>query len=228
MSPRGVVLGCRLGWSRLAPFRILTLAILALAVALAVAAVERAAGPLHAPSRTLSAISGVIIPLLAVGMVAQASGGDRLEAGAWSVARYGFSRGEVALGTLVVPALLTILLGVVLAALGLVASYGARPGLGRDLAVTLPNAALGSWAYFGFIALGATFLRRGHGRWLAFALDLVFGATRGAFAVPFPRGHLRSLLGGEAVLDLSQEASGAALFGVAACSTLLALQRAGR
>jgi hypothetical protein len=228
MRSRGLLLGFRLGVSRLAPGRVSWLALLALAVTCAVAAVERTAGPLHAPSRTLAALFGVILPLLTVGAVSLASGAERLETGAWSVARYGHARGEVAFGTLIASLVLTIVLSLGLATAGLVIAYGGRVGLAADLTLTLPIAALGSAAYFGWIALGATFLRRGHGRWAAFFLDLVFGAGTGAFALPFPRGHLRSLVGGEAVLDLSQSASSAALLGVAACASLLATQRAGR
>lgn len=224
----GVALGFRLGWARLALGRLWWLALLALAVTAGVASVEHAVGPLHAPSRVLAALFGIILPLVAVGTVSLASAGERLDAGAWSVARYGFARGEVVLGTLILPAGVTIALSMALATVGLAIAYGGRVGFGADLALTLPIAALGGGAYAAWIALGATFFRGGQGRWAAFFLDLVFGATAGAFALPFPRGHLRSLVGGGAVLDLSQPASSAALLGIALCASLVAAHRAGR
>lgn len=228
MSPAGVALGFRLGLGRLSLRRWLALAALVVLVTAAVALVERASAPLHAPSRALGALFSIVVPLATVGIVSFGSGGDRLDAGAWSVARYGFTRGEIALGSLLLPGLGAAFLTTITAALALALAYGGRSGLVADLRVTLPIAALGGFAYFGFIALGATFFRRGHGRWVAFMLDLVLGATSGGLSIPFPRGHLRSLLGGEAVLDLSQSASSAALLGIAAAGALLAVQRSGR
>jgi hypothetical protein len=224
----GIVLGWRLGFSRLAPRRLVVLTLLAAAVTAVVASVERSSGSLHAPSTTLATLFGLVVPLLSVGVVSLASGGERLDLGAWSVARFGWARGEIALGALLMPALTSVLIALATTALGLAIAYGDRPGLAADLRLTLPIAALGSAAYFGFLALGAAFLPRGRGRWLALGLDLVFGATAGPFAVPFPRGHLRNLLGGESVLELSQRASSAALLGIAALGLVLAVQRAGR
>jgi hypothetical protein len=66
-----------------------------------------------------------------------------------------------------------------------------------------------------------------YGAWLAFAsqlgtrgrcgtlllFDLILGSSLGAWALPFPRGHVRNLLGGAPPLELAQATSSALLVG---------------
>jgi hypothetical protein len=72
--------------------------------------------------------------------------------------------------------------------------------------------ALGGAVYAVWFSLGSLFGKAGNGRSVALALDWVLGSATSAIAVPWPRAHLRSLLGGELVLGLPEYQSTVALY----------------
>jgi hypothetical protein len=72
--------------------------------------------------------------------------------------------------------------------------------------------ALGGVVYVTWFSLGALFGKGGRGRVYALGLDWILGSATSAMAMPWPRAHLRSLLGGELVLGLPGWQSTVALY----------------
>jgi hypothetical protein len=122
---------------------------------------------------------------------------------------------------------MALLLGAVACALplGLVVLTVAGPTASwpRELAALSWVGVLAGLAYGALLLAGAAVGR--HGPWLVLLLDWLFGGGNGWFALPWPRGHLRGLLGGEAVLHLSQVASAFALFGLVALCLAVSFAR---
>jgi hypothetical protein len=116
------------------------------------------------------------------------------------------------------------ILSVLFAALAVVVAHAdGNPPLAGDLVTSGWIAALTAAAYTGWFSLGATFGRRGGGRWVPLLLDFILGAGTGLAASFLPRAHAASLLGGSGPLGMPQSssslvlaASAMALSGVAA------------
>ena len=85
----------------------------------------------------------------------------------------------------------------------------------QDALTTAWIGGLGLLAYAALFALASTWGRRGGAGLWALLLDFVFGSGEGVLALGFPRSHVRSLLGGEAVAELTQPRSSMALWGLA-------------
>ncbi len=81
----------------------------------------------------------------------------------------------------------------------------------RDLLVSGWIGALTGAAYAGWFSLGATFFRRGVGRFVPLAVDLLLGGSAGVIGALLPRGNAVNLLGGPSPLGLGQPASAALL-----------------
>ena len=78
------------------------------------------------------------------------------------------------------------------------------PWFARDL---LTSAWLGGFAgisYACWFALASMFGPAGGGRTFALLIDWILGSGATALSVPWPRGHLRNLLGAEPVLAMPQ------------------------
>ena len=73
------------------------------------------------------------------------------------------------------------------------------------------SAALGGLAYTSFFAFGSLSAAAAAGRLLAFLLDAGACASTSIGALPWPRAHLRSLIGGELVCGLAERQSAAVL-----------------
>ena len=80
-------------------------------------------------------------------------------------------------------------------------------------------------AYASFFTLGACIGAKGGGRGVFLFVNWVLGAGKGAAALLVPYGHVRSLLGGEPVLTLSQRGSTLGLAAVAGVALALASWR---
>lgn len=209
-----VALGFRWLVSRLRRPRAVVAILLALAISAGVALAERGSAPLSAPSRTLQAVWGVVLPLSSLALV-NAVFDTRVDKSLWSLARFGACRRRLAWA---VAALLAIcLMGLTVAAtiVGLVLAYRGLPGLGHDVLASLPVAVAGAAAYASVVAFGATFGRRGGGRYVPVVIDWVMGGGTGLLALPWPRAHLHALAGGPVVLGLTPAASSACLWLVA-------------
>lgn len=226
---RGAVLGARLGFERLRDRRTGIAVLLAAALALASAFIERGAGSLGAVDRALGGTFRLLIPLLTLALVSRVASRDGLAAGTYPLARYGLPRFAVALGVAASAALAAAAAGAVLAALTVVFAHSpAAPPLVRDLLLSAWIAVATALAYAGWIAFGATFFR-GRGRWVPVVADFLIGGSSGLAGALLPRAHAQSLLGlAPGPLALPPAASFAALFFLAATLTIAAAGRAGR
>ncbi|MBL9021480.1 MAG: hypothetical protein JNL21_04740 [Myxococcales bacterium] len=230
MSPAAVLAGLRIGAARLTRGRALAAALTSIAVTIVIAVIERGSTPVGAADRALATVFRLVVPLCAVALSGQSTGLVSLRDAAWPASRFGHPRASVGLGLALAATIATALLSLLTAILALLATrIGAEAGraalpLARDLMTTSWIAVLAGAAYAAWVGLGATWGRRGGGRLVVLAVDLVAGGLSGAGAV-LPRGLTRHLLGGEAPLELPQAASSAILLGTTlACLGLVTLR----
>lgn len=225
MSPssRGVVHGALLGLERVRR-RGAFVAGGTVGVALVVALVQRALGPIGALDRSVGVLSTWIAPLASAAMVTAVLGLRTPRDLAWPVARWGAPRIAVAAGVLAVICLAAALLGAVTGAVIVVAAHGAADGpVGADAVTTAGVSALVGWVYAAALAFGGTFGRRGGGRAIVLALDFVVGGL-GIVGFLLPRGHGANLLGVD-VMTISQRGSSIALVALGVVWTALAVVR---
>lgn len=145
----------------------------------------------------------------------------------WPVCAHGLARRHVVLGVTALAVGMCALLATVAVAVGLALAYGSTPGLAADLPTSAWIGALGGASYAAWFLLGSSFLRLGRGRWFPLVADFTLGGTAGIFAVVWPRAHLENLVGGEAVLDISQATSSVVLAAITAVLVIVAAMRAG-
>lgn len=188
--------------------------------------VEHRAGSSGAADRALSATFRLVIPLVCFGLAAEATGRGNLRDGAWPAARYGARCRDVALGSIASAVLFSAVLSALFAVLAvLVAGGGGALSTGYDAFTSAWIAALTAAAYVGWFSLGATFGKRGGGRWVPLVADFVLGGGAGFSGAILPRGHALNLLGIAAPMGLPQGASSAILAGSAVVLCLLAAVR---
>jgi hypothetical protein len=200
-----VLSGARLAAERVGARFAGVTAVFSMAGVALVAILERRGTPLRAADHTLlGAVFGIAIPLVAYATVSHA-GREGFAGVLDGVARWGPSRRHVAVGFLLALGGFAALLSAVLTVTGVTLARGlADPAWAADCATSLRIALLGGAAYTSFFALGLPFSRR---RLWAFALlagDWVLGSTTSAVSAPWPRSHLRNLLGAEPVLGMTQ------------------------
>lgn len=183
---------------------------------------HRSEPSMSADNTLVSVTFGVVIPIMTSSAVARVFP-TRTDLALGSVARHGAPRRALLLGAGVglaaAVSVLTAALAVVTRVLG--GSLAAQ-GLG-DVATCAWIGALAGLAYTAWFLFGSSFGARARGRWIALFLDWGFGVGTGVLALPWPRGHLRSLLGGGSVAGLEQWHSSLALLVLAtvyACWTL--------
>ncbi|MBK8996362.1 MAG: hypothetical protein IPM35_11530 [Myxococcales bacterium] len=200
-----------LAGARLVRLRLLSVAsVLGLGVALlsvfVVALLERRAGSIVAADRALTGVAlGFVLPLLAHGTVARALAGARLDAALGDIGRWGGDRRTGALGVALSLSLVLGLAGALIAALAVgVVRAPADPLLWRDTLTSAWIGALAGASYAGWFCLGSTLGKRGGGRGVVLIVDWIAGASAGAAALFWPRGHVRNLLGAEPVLAMPQ------------------------
>lgn len=171
----------------------------------AVAAIlERRIFPEEAADTTLTGVVfGWTIPLLAYAAVARVSRYGRLDDGARDLARHGGDRRAAVASFVLMTAARVAVVGGLLGALGVIlASVGEASAIRADALTTAWIGALGGATYVVWFSLGSLWGKSGRGRLVSLALDWLLGATSSAIAVPWPRAHLRCLLGGELVVGL--------------------------
>jgi hypothetical protein len=185
--------------------------------------IERRLGSAGAVDRVLGSTFRLIIPLVTFGVAAAATGHDRLREAVWPLARYGASRRDVALGTILGAVAASAALAALFAVVSVVLAHSpGEPPLLRDAFQSAWIGALTAAAYAAWFCFGAIFWKRGRGRWLPLILDLLLGTSTGLFGAVFPRGNAQNLLGGAAALHLSQPASSGALALTTVALTLIA------
>lgn len=226
----GFTLGCAMAADRLrGRFGAVALSTVA-AFVLAVALLERQAVPHGAATRTLlGAVFGLAMPLFVYAATSRVCGGRRLDTALYALARHGADRRACALGAVATLAAGAALAFAALAALSVVAARGTSdPALVRDALTSAWIAALGAASYASWFALGSTAGQAGGGRFAALLADWLLGTATTALAFPWPRGHLRNLLGAEPVLRMSQSQASLTLCFLASGYLLLALLRSRR
>ena len=156
---------------------------------------------------------GLLLPLLCFALDIRLDNSLATLMGALWV-RHGAERRAFALGRLALPTALTS--GVVLCggslALALTSASSAAAldlpmGLGTSWLSVLAAALLGAASYVAGLSW-AQLVGGAWGRALFLLADWLLGAGAGAAALPWPRAHLRALLGGESVLGLGSAISG--------------------
>ena len=184
--------------------------------------ITRNAGGASADRAVLAVFGPFVLPLLAYGIVAATFNGQRVGTAGAPLRAYGAGGGQVALTSAVVAMAMTALLGAILApALVLLGHSPFDPPLAHDALTCAWIGALAGAAYASFFSLGACFGKKGGGRGVFLFVNWLLGAGKGASALFVPYGHVRSLLGGDPVLTLSQRGSAMALVGVAAVALAL-------
>jgi hypothetical protein len=217
--------GFRLAWSRgdVRVDRVQRFVLILVLVGIGLAV--RRSSPLGAVDTVLSVGFGFVVPLAVFTTLARASGAALSTDSAWPVARFGFSRRAVAFGIWLSAYLQSIRLvgpGIVLGAW--FASLDRAQAL-RESATACGLVLLATGAYLALFVLAGTFLRRGRGRYVALGLDFLVGSGSSALALPFPRAHLQSLLGGPAVAGVTSRESSLGLALGLALALLVALRR---
>ncbi|HYO94490.1 MAG TPA: hypothetical protein VER33_08250 [Polyangiaceae bacterium] len=210
---RSMALGARITALRLAERRSWIWFVVAVLVCTLGASFMREQGSPSAADMALVHITfGLVVPLLAYLSFDAALAGQAFEQAVNPLARHGGSGREAAVGASFCVCVLLVGYGAALGALTVLVSRG-----GGDARV-LADAWASSWigavaglAYGAWYTLASTLGKRGGGRIGLLLTDWVLGASTGFLAVPFPRAHIRSLLGGTPALDWSQTAGLVAL-----------------
>jgi hypothetical protein len=211
-----VRVGARLAFARLfSAGSALVLVISALAV-FAAAVLERRSNAVTAPDDVLSGVAfGIALPLLAYMVSERACDGQRLDRSVDSVARYGADRRRAVLGVLLASALATALGGALLVVIAVLGAHTlGDSSLAFDLRSGVGIALVSGFAYA--LCFGAASLlgKRGGGRTWALLGDFACGTGASALAAPWPRSHIKNLLGGTPVLGLSQTSAWFALIAI--------------
>jgi len=194
-----------------------------------VALIERRSEPYYAADRVLTGgVFGLLLPLLGYFVFDRVTLGTRLDRSIDELARHGADRRRLSAGLWAAAALALAALAVVLAAISIGLSRGlGDPSLPSDLASSSWIAVLSGLAYAAWFLL-ASLLGNDGRRGVAWLVDFVLGSGASVLAAPVPRGHVRNLLGGQPVLELTQQASGLVLLGLTALCLSVSLSRTPR
>lgn len=219
--------GIELGRERLAERATGVALGLALAFELGVALLERAQGRPGAVDRALTGGAfGVALPLVGYYLVGRVCAGQSSKDAVAPLARHGMDRYGLTLGLALPPALIT---GVFAALSSLLVVLVTRaPGDAGLLSDALTSAWIGLVGGAAYVAafLGASaYGRAGRGRTWLLAADFVLGAGDSFLAFPWPKPHIRNLLGGSAALELSQLGALLVLLGTSFAFLLLGTLR---
>jgi hypothetical protein len=201
-----LILGLREGAARLIAPPGLALPVLGAA---ALTAGVAAVGPHHARAAAdrglIFAGFGLVFPVLAFLTAELTLGGRRLDRAARVVARHGVSGRSSGLGMCLALAGACVASALLVAASALFAAYPLSDArLWSELVLVIPIATLAGLSYAGWYTLASSFGTRGGGRKWLLGLDWVLGASASWFSLLFPRGHVRNLLGGTPVMEMSQ------------------------
>lgn len=188
---------------------------LALSFELGVALLERAQGRVGAADRALAGGAfGIALPLLCFFLVGRACGGVGLAAAVAPLARHGLDRRSLALGLTLPPALLAAAFGAVSSLLVILVTRGlGDERLTADAATSLWIGLVAGIAYVAAFVGASALGRNGRGRAWLLAADFLLGQSDSFLAVPWPKAHVRNLLGGSPALELSQLGALLALLG---------------
>ena len=209
----GVRIGMALARERLRGASAPVVLFLSGAALFAIGVLERQSDAESAPDDALSgAAFGIALPLLAYLVSERVCAGQRLERSVDGVARYGTNRRAALLGVLLASALCTALGSALLTVAALLGAHATHsPSLASDLRTSVGIALIAGLVYALYFGAASVLCKRGGGRKWALIVDFVLGAGGSALAAPWPRGHVRNLLGGAPVVELSQASAWLAL-----------------
>lgn len=200
---------------------------LALAFELGVALLERADGRVGAADRALSGGAfGIALPLLCYFLVGRVCAGASARDAVAPLARHGLARPALTLGLALPPALVSAAFAALSSLLVVVVTRGSGDGeLAADALTSIWIGLVAGIGYtFAFVGASA-YGRAGRGRTWLLAADFVLGAGDSFLAFPWPKAHVRNLLGGSAALELSQLGALIALVGTSFAFLLLGTVR---
>jgi hypothetical protein len=188
---------------------------LALSFELGAALLERAQGAVGAADRALAGGAfGVALPLFCYFLVGRACNGSSLREALLPLARHGMDRRALTLGLALPSALLASAFGGLGSVLVVLVTRGpSDPRFFADAWTSLGIGIVSGGAYVAAFVGASAVGRRGQGRSWLLAADFLLGAGDSFLAFPWPKGHIRNLLGGSAVLELSQLGALFALIG---------------
>lgn len=223
----GVLVGLALARERLrGPGGLLALGLSCVAL-FALGVLERQSDVVNAPDDALGgAVFGVAFPLFAYLVSERACDGTRLDRSVDCVARYGANRRAALLGVLLASALCCAVCGALLTVSALLGAHGPHSAtLLSDLRASVGIALIAGVVYALYFGAASLFGKRAAGRKWALVIDWLFGAGGSALAAPWPRGHVRNLLGGAPVLDLTQASAWFALALIGLACAMLSVAR---
>jgi hypothetical protein len=199
-------------------------------LALGLAFAARRAGTSHGADHVLlDGYAAFALPLLTYALVGAALDARSVAGATAPLVAFGASPGRAAAAGVLVGAAGCALAGSLLAASVAALAHGpGDPPAMRDALTSAYAGGLGGLAYASWYALGASFGRRGGGRLALLVVDFLASGDDGVFGMVTPRAHVRNVLGGPAVMDLSERASAAALVAMAVVFGALVVARARR
>lgn len=186
---------------------------------------EHAREPVYAVDRTLLGVAfGIVLPFVCYVLFESVHRRQASASLVGALARHGANARTLVAGLSVPLFAVAVGAGALVGALAELAARNlSEPQFARDLVACLWSGAVIGAAYAGLLSFGSLWGRAGRSALLV--LDWLFGRGTGALSVPWPRSHARSLLGGEAVLELGQEAAVLCLLGMALSYPLVLLYR---
>jgi hypothetical protein len=204
--------------------------VLAFSFELGVALLERAQGRVGAADRALSGGAfGLALPLLCYFLVARVCASNGLNEAVLPLARHGMGRRQLIFGLALPPALLASAFGAVSGVAVVALTRGVSDtALLRDALTSLWIGAIAGPAYVVALVGASALGSRGQGRVWLLAGDFLLGAGSSLLALPWPKGHVRNLLGGDPVLELSQHGALLALLGMSFASLWVGALRSDR
>jgi hypothetical protein len=222
--------GVELGLERLRQRATVVAVVLSFAFVLGVALLERAQGAIGAADRALTGgMFGVGLPLVCYFLVGRACAGTSLRQALLPLARHGLDRRALTLGLALIPALMAAAFGGLSSLLVVLVTRGpGDPRLLADAWISLTIGIVSGPAYVAALVGASALGRHGQGRSWLLAADFLLGAGDSFLAFPWPKGHIRNLLGGGAVLELSQLGALIALLGTSFAFLWFGMLRARR
>ena len=147
---------------------------------------------------------GLVLPLFTYFLVARVVREGPIGSAMQSLGRVGCNRRAAVVSLVFTVAASAAVTGASLAAVG---AWAATGGGLRDLATICWVGGAGGASYAALFCWGASVGSKGGGRLATLGLDWLLGVSSAGWALPWPRAHLRCLLGGDAVLGLTPPAS---------------------
>ncbi len=193
----------------------LVAAALAFSFELGVALLERAHGAVGAADRALSGGAfGIALPLFCYFLVGRVCNATSLREAVLPLARHGLDRRALTLGLSLPAALLAAGFAALSSLVVVLVTRGlSDPAAAVDALTSVWIGVVSGPAYVAALVGASAYGRRGQGRSWLVAADFLLGAGDSFLAFPWPKGHVRNLLGGAAVLELSQLGALVALVG---------------